>query len=130
MNHSVLLIVENKDLLGNLEYILREEKFRVFTADEGLSALTTLSFYAVDLIVIDTPVSLISLIDFLRILNENPSLRFIPKVVFNDQEEDVADINLTNFSNLHIFKKPFTLSHFSRFIWEKISESFKQCAQI
>lgn len=108
MNHkkSILVIEDNHDIRVSLRQALEECGYVVFTATNGLDAITLLNSVSPlpELLILDIEMPIMNGTEFLKAQEKNEVIKNIPVILFSANENSMRD--LKGFSQV---KKPFNL---------------------
>ncbi len=109
---SVLLVEDEKVLLGNLEAGLRDDGFQVFTAADGEEAMAHIRATPPDLVVLDIMLPKLDGLSVCRMLRKDESLSGLPIIMLTARGTEVDRIvGLESGADDYIVK-PFSLGEF------------------
>ena len=110
--HRILVVDDDPDVRGFLQTLLESEGYRVYTAANGLDALTMARGAKPDLIVLDFMMPLLDGKGFRDAQLRDPALAGIP-IVLTTAATEVTALGRT-LGAAACFQKPFDLDLFTR----------------
>ena len=91
MKEKILIVDDEKDIVKMLEYNLKKEEFRVFSARNGESALEIVKKENPDIIILDLLMPHIGGFEICELLNKDDETKGVP-VIVTTALSDTADI--------------------------------------
>jgi len=114
MSHRILLIEDDQDLLHLYRVGLENADFTVFTAANGLEAISSAMSHDLDLILLDLMMPLADGRDVLSMLRLHEKTRDIPIVIISNLDQHTFDLSKLDDQVIDYWKKseltPKTLS--------------------
>ncbi len=109
-DQTILIVDDEKNLLLVLKKNLEMEGFRVFTAENGLEALSAVKETSPDLIVLDISMSGMDGAEVSTELKENPRTKNIPIIFLTALYSKNQEIKKGNFVGGNVFmSKPYEI---------------------
>jgi two-component system, chemotaxis family, chemotaxis protein CheY len=106
---KVLVVDDSKSILAILKSILKEYKYEVTEAEDGLAGLQRLSKSdSFEFIMVDMNMPMMNGIDFIRCVRSNPKYTEIPIIMITTQSEVENIIKAMDVGATAYLLKPFT----------------------
>jgi two-component system phosphate regulon response regulator PhoB len=108
MQHKILVVEDEADVVDILVINLRAAGFRVITAEDGATALAKVRTESPALIILDLMLPKMSGLEVCRVLKSDPATRHIPTIMLTAKAEDVDRIVGLELGADDYVTKPFS----------------------
>ncbi|MDH7510990.1 MAG: response regulator [Methanolinea sp.] len=110
MEHTVLIVDDNRFIVEGLHAILRKKGFRTISALSGAEALDLLSRVVPDLVLLDISMEPIDGWETLRRMRANPELTRVPVIVFSARRTLSEEVAYHHLNISEVLTKPINTS--------------------
>jgi len=107
MNHRILLVDDDKDLLAALEVKLQKEGYQIDTAPDGEVALEKIRAKLPDLVILDVNMPRMNGMDVCRALRSDDKTRDLAIIVLTARDDEVDRILGLEFGADDYITKPY-----------------------
>ncbi|MBU5430959.1 EAL domain-containing protein [Kineothrix sp. MSJ-39] len=124
VNKKGILIVDDNELDRSLLADILQEKYEVFTAENGREALTVLraNFKQVAVILLDLYMPVMNGYEFLSVQQADESIAEIPVIVITQQDNNDAEIEVLSYGASAYLTKPYV----RELILQKIGDEIRK----
>lgn len=110
MEHTILIVDDNRFIVEGLHAILRKRGFRTMSALSGSEALDLLSRVVPDLVLLDISMEPIDGWETLRRMRANPDLVQVPVIVFSARKTLSEEVSHHHLNISEVLTKPINTS--------------------
>ena len=110
MEHTILIVDDNRFIVEGLHAILRKRGFRTISAMSGIEALDLLSRGVPDLVLLDISMEPIDGWETLRRMRANPDLVQVPVIVFSARRTLSEEASYHHLNVSEVLTKPINTS--------------------
>ena len=115
--HTILIVDDDTAVVAMLSRAIRQHGYQVFTAGDGLDALTCLKHNSVDLILSDVTMPTMDGVALCLRLRAEPTWSAIPIVIMSAADPQAFPPNLAT----HVLQKPLALDMLDRLIGDLLT---------
>jgi CheY-like chemotaxis protein len=120
MAKKILVVDDEKDIITELEFILRKKGFEVITAANGKEALELVKVNKPDLVILDLFMPIVGGVQFGKELKTNNETKNIPVILLTASVDNVEEKRIECMADAYVLK-PFDY----REVMEKIYKFLK-----
>lgn len=125
MEHTILIVDDNRFIVEGLHAILRKRGFRTMSALSGTEALDLLSRVIPDLVLLDISMEPIDGWETLRRMRANPDFMHIPVIVFSARRTLSEEVSYHHLNISEILTKPINTSLLLEVISRVLSREYE-----